>query len=362
MMPETYSITLKHDNGIDCLAPRTTASNVTMADGRTTEVVINEKADKDLLQLKTANFKLPSDLPNSYPNGFSAFYGSAAEWGIGAIGANYGVIVETFKFSNGYSRQTISSISTLPLKYRASGTNNVWGEWKSITTSADLELKADNPKKGRYTGDLFAISGDFYKTYDVGLLSTVINYPLTANAYAALEYIPIASTIARLRWTTYGSNPRTTYECTYNPITKTALINWQEIATTEIGTWTPTIRGNTGVGNNVYSAQLGNYVKIGKIVVLSFRVLLSEKDVAMTGVTLIGGLPFLPKDKGGSNHNHGQIVLRNITLTSDERFSIIARSNILEILNQTNATLTNLSVSRLNNNTEIAGSITYEID
>ena len=232
-MPETYSITLKHDNGIDCLAPRTTASNVTMADGRTTEVVINEKADKDLLQLKTANFKLPSDLPNSYPNGFSAFYGSAAEWGIGAIGANYGVIVETFKFSNGYSRQTISSISTLPLKYRASGTNNVWGEWKSITTSADLELKADYPKKGRYTGDLFAISGDFYKTYDVGLLSTVINYPPTANAYAALEYIPIAATIAKLRWTTYGSNPRTTYECTYNPTTKTALIDWKEIAATD---------------------------------------------------------------------------------------------------------------------------------
>jgi oligoribonuclease (3'-5' exoribonuclease) len=137
---------------------------------------------------------------------------------------------------------------------------------------------------------------------------------------------------------------------------------WQEIATTESGTWTPTIRGNTGVGSNVYAAQVGRYVKTGKIVVLSFRVVLSEKDVAMTGVVLIGGLPFLPKDKRDANYNFGQISLRDITLTSDERFYILARSNILEIQKQMNTVIENLGVVRLNNNTTITGSITYEIE
>ncbi len=111
-----------------------------------TLVDLEEKADKDLLQFKNANFKLPADLPNSFPNGFSAFYGSAADWGVGVIGSNYGAIVETFKFSNGYSRQTISSTPAFPIKYRTSGTNNVWGAWKEIATSADMEHKADKNK------------------------------------------------------------------------------------------------------------------------------------------------------------------------------------------------------------------------
>ncbi len=112
-------------------------------------------------------------------------------------------------------------------------------------------------------------------------------------------------------------------------------------------------------GNNNYSAQTGNYIKVGKLVTLSFRITLYEKDTLMSCVILIGGLPYIPN----KTYYYGIIALRNFTLTSDERVFVttIANNNRLELQRQVNTELGNINVSRLNNNTEISGSITYEI-
>ncbi|GEM_PF-2259537 len=97
--------------------------------------------------------------------------------------------------------------------------------------------KADKIKSGNYTGDLLAISGDNSKTYDIGLLSTVTKYPpINATGYSIVEYTPIATNAAILKWTNFGSdvNQGKTFQCVYNPTTKAfwSGCDWKEIATT----------------------------------------------------------------------------------------------------------------------------------
>lgn len=59
----------------------------------------------------------------------------------------------------------------------------------------------------------------------------------------------------------------------------------------EEGTWTPTLTfGGLSTGIT-YSVQIGNYIKIGKLVVLSGRLVLASKGTA-TGSSEILGLPF----------------------------------------------------------------------
>ncbi len=59
----------------------------------------------------------------------------------------------------------------------------------------------------------------------------------------------------------------------------------------EEGTWTPVIGGSGGTSGQSYSAQLGRYVKIGKLVYVQGYALLSTKGTITTNVQ-VQGLPF----------------------------------------------------------------------
>lgn len=59
----------------------------------------------------------------------------------------------------------------------------------------------------------------------------------------------------------------------------------------EEGTFTPTITGSGGASGQVYTAQDGYYIKIGRLVHVSFRVALSTLGTITTSAQL-GGLPF----------------------------------------------------------------------
>ena len=65
----------------------------------------------------------------------------------------------------------------------------------------------------------------------------------------------------------------------------------------EEGTWTPTITGSGGASGQVYSAQLGRYVKIGKQVTCWGRVTLSTLGT-VTGAVRIGGFPLTSANSG----------------------------------------------------------------
>ena len=59
----------------------------------------------------------------------------------------------------------------------------------------------------------------------------------------------------------------------------------------EEGTWTPVIGGFTSESGQSYSGQTGHYTKVGRLVIVSFRVVLSTKGT-ITGDIAIKGLPF----------------------------------------------------------------------
>ncbi len=58
------------------------------------------------------------------------------------------------------------------------------------------------------------------------------------------------------------------------------------------GTWTPTFKGSGTAGTFTYTQQVGNYIKIGKLVYIQGRVAISAIAVAPTGNMTIEGLPF----------------------------------------------------------------------
>ncbi|HEY3527460.1 MAG TPA: hypothetical protein VGK47_14790 [Nitrososphaeraceae archaeon] len=71
------------------------------------------------------------------------------------------------------------------------------------------------------------------------------------------------------------------------------------LSTYAIGTWTPTITGSTGNPTPTYVTQEGNYVKIGRMVFIQFRIEVS----ALTGGTgniQVSGLPFTVANFTGS--------------------------------------------------------------
>lgn len=63
-----------------------------------------------------------------------------------------------------------------------------------------------------------------------------------------------------------------------------------------VGTWTPTILGDTGTVTS-YIAQQGRYTKIGRLVYVSFHVSLSDKGT-ISGEARLGGLPFTTVNAG----------------------------------------------------------------
>ena len=77
----------------------------------------------------------------------------------------------------------------------------------------------------------------------------------------------------------------------------------------EEGTWTPTVRGGTSAGTATYSARLGNYVKVGKLVTLSFYVVWSNFDG--TGPLEFSGLPYATWNNNGLQHA-GPVMTLNL--------------------------------------------------
>ena len=60
----------------------------------------------------------------------------------------------------------------------------------------------------------------------------------------------------------------------------------------EEGTWTPVIGGSTSESGQSYSIQIGAYVKIGKLVYYSYRVVLATAGTITGSFVKLKGLPF----------------------------------------------------------------------
>jgi hypothetical protein len=80
----------------------------------------------------------------------------------------------------------------------------------------------------------------------------------------------------------------------------------------EEGTWTPVIGGTGGQSGQNYNTQDGDYVKIGKMVLVSCYVALSTEGT-ITGNAMITGLPFtMLGGAGGETNNSAAVYWRDL--------------------------------------------------
>ena len=92
-----------------------------------------------------------------------------------------------------------------------------------------------------------------------------------------------------------GATPSTSGAGITFPATQSASSDANTLDDYEEGTWTPIIGGSGGQSGQSYNGQAGYYTKIGRVVTVYFRVVLSAKGT-ITGDVMIGGLPFTAQD------------------------------------------------------------------
>jgi hypothetical protein len=65
------------------------------------------------------------------------------------------------------------------------------------------------------------------------------------------------------------------------------------------GTWTPVIGSDAGQSGQTYSVQIGQYFKLGRLVIANFVATLSAKGTISAGTANIQGLPFTSQSTAG---------------------------------------------------------------
>lgn len=115
------------------------------------------------------------------------------------------------------------------------------------------------------------------------------------------------------------------------PATQNASSNANTLDDYEEGTWTPVYTGSTGsIGSTAYSSQDGKYTKIGNVVTVWCRLVLSNKG-SWTGEVRITGLPFTvgSTPAGGCQ---GTLESRTINFTSYATVRASGGTTYLEVI------------------------------
>lgn len=99
------------------------------------------------------------------------------------------------------------------------------------------------------------------------------------------------------------------------PATQISSTNANTLDDYEEGTWTPVLQGATTAGTYAGTFN-GEYVKVGKLVFLSWECSLSAITTAGTGNMQIGGLPFTSSNPTGSRQRVGGLSATKVTFPS----------------------------------------------
>lgn len=126
----------------------------------------------------------------------------------------------------------------------------------------------------------------------------------------------------------------------------------------EEGTWMPVLGGASGQSGQAYSAQNGTYIKIGKLVSVTFIVTLTTKGT-ITGAVQVSGLPFVV-GAGAANAVIPYYIALNTSWLGIGGHAFGASSAINLYGNTAAAvTVTPLATGDISNTTEIRGSLVY---
>jgi hypothetical protein len=143
------------------------------------------------------------------------------------------------------------------------------------------------------------------------------------------------------------------------PAAQNASSNVNTLDDYEEGTWTPVLGGSGGTSGQTYATQLGTYVKIGKLVTVTFYIVLTNKGT-ITTTAQISGLPF-----ANEANVFGSMHIGNwLSLGTNWVFlaGYIAPSTSIITINGIQAaaaTLATLTTTDITNTTQLIGSATY---
>ncbi len=131
--------------------------------------------------------------------------------------------------------------------------------------------------------------------------------------------------------------------------------NWSGVGSqyTE-STFTPTVFGSGTAGSNTYVAQVGAYIKTGRMVSFSGTVQINAKDAGMAGNVCIGGLPFTSRNI--TNLRHGCAIGNSGGVTFDAGYTqltseIYPNNNYIRLNENGSTTGQALPVANITNGT-----------
>jgi hypothetical protein len=130
----------------------------------------------------------------------------------------------------------------------------------------------------------------------------IVGSAVTGSAGSAVSFINVVEVIANGTLALQGANPATGTGITF-PATQSASSNANTLDDYEEGSWTPIYTG--GGVTPTYSEQTGRYIKIGQMVYISLRLVITASSGG-SGALRVGGLPFTTN---GSGSNPGFIAL-----------------------------------------------------
>jgi hypothetical protein len=145
------------------------------------------------------------------------------------------------------------------------------------------------------------------------------------------------------------------------PASQNASSNVNTLDDYEEGTWTPAIGGSGGQSGQVYTIQVGNYVKIGKRVFADFTITLSTLGTITTNVQ-ISGLPFASENVTNQNASAQISQFTGLTTSVVWLTGTVVPNTTVIILRMLTAAATGISVmaqADLSNTTSIVGTISY---
>lgn len=147
------------------------------------------------------------------------------------------------------------------------------------------------------------------------------------------------------------------------PATQVASSDANTLDDYEEGTWTPVIGGSGGTSGQTYAAngQVGHYVKVGRLIICTFRAELSNKGT-ITGNVQIQGLPFAALT--ATNH-FAPVALVYVGLATtwvNVTGRVQSGSSVADVAGATAAATTNvtaLTTADIANTTVLGGTFMY---
>lgn len=124
----------------------------------------------------------------------------------------------------------------------------------------------------------------------------------------------------------------------------------------EEGDWTPDLRFDTLKVGITYQVDIGQYIKIGRLIYLDFYIILSSKGSSV-GYAGIYGVPFVPSINGGST---SMIYHNNITIATWEN-RIDADTSIIYLNKVSGAGVILITNTEFTNNTVLRGSCVFSV-